>query len=485
MKILFVSSEAHPLIKTGGLADVCGSLSIALQRLQHDVRILLPGYPEVLARMQTPTEVATLRIEAHEQPVRLLQGYLPDSEVPVYAVDAPLLFARPGNPYTGPDGYDWPDNAQRFAAFNRVAYHLCTNQAGLDWQPELAHCHDWQSGLLPALLNWHDIAIPSVFTIHNLSYQGLFPWADFQKIALPYPLWSMHALEFHNQLSFIKGGIVFADWITTVSPNYAQEIRSAEFGAGLDGLLNARAQQLSGILNGVDYTQWNPSDDPNLAYPYDARSLANKTKNKNALQQEMNLPISAATPLFGHIGRMVEQKGVDLICEIIPELVMRQAQIVILGSGDAALERRITALAQQYPSAVSVKIGYDEALAHRIEAGADVFLMPSRFEPCGLNQIYSQRYGTVPVVRNTGGLADTVVDATDANLSNKSATGFVFQSPTAAELLLGVRRALALYDRKPIWKRIMTTGMRKNFSWSHSAKAYSTLYRTLRKDQSR
>jgi starch synthase len=479
MNILFASSEAHPLIKTGGLADVSGALPKAVHDLKQDVRLILPAYQDLLPRAGTLREVASLTTAGSAAPVRVLEGRLPDTAIPVYLIDAPQYFDRPGNPYTGPDGRDWPDNAQRFARFARAIVEIAQDRAGLDWRPDVVHCNDWQTGLVPALLTLETPRPATVFTVHNLAYQGLFDRATFQTLELPSAWWSMYALEFHNQLAFIKGGLVFADVLTTVSPTYAEEIRTPAYGCGLDGLLAQRAADLKGILNGADYALWDPAADPLLEHHFSRRAIKGKAANKRELQALFGLPADPKRPLFAHVGRLVEQKGVDLVLDILPELLERPVQLVVLGSGDARLEAALRRAQAAHPDCLGVRIGYDEPLAHRIEAGADVFLMPSRFEPCGLNQIYSLRYGTLPLVRRTGGLADTVVDVSHANLDSGAATGFVFNSPTPAALLATVDRALSLYAQRTAWMRVVKTAMAQDFSWTRSAKRYLDLYQSL------
>ncbi|MEJ2645002.1 MAG: glycogen synthase GlgA [Gammaproteobacteria bacterium] len=477
MNVLFATSEAHPLVKTGGLADVCGSLPHALGEMGQDVRLVLPAYPQARERAWDVRTVATLTLPYVPEPVTVLEGRLPDSSVPVYLVDYPLYFERPGNPYVTPDGVDWPDNAQRFACFARAAVAIALDRAGLDWRADVVHCHDWQSGLVPALLSEEHRRPATVFTIHNLSYQGLFDWATFQSLNLPYKWWVMDGLEFFSHMSFIKGGLVFSDWLTTVSPTYAREIATPEFGCGLQGLLSHRADRLEGILNGVDYDVWDPAHDALIARPYDAGSLEGKAANKTELQKRFDLPVNANTPLLAHVGRLVEQKGIDLLLGILPELARRDMQLVLLGSGQKALEDAVRSARKEYPQRIGVMIGYDESLAHLVEAGADGFLMPSRFEPCGLNQIYSLRYGTAPIVRRTGGLADTVVDADAFNLQEGLATGFVFDDATPQALLAAIDRALILHGNADAWRRLITAGMAQDFSWTRSAERYLDLYR--------
>jgi len=477
--ILFAASEAHPLVKTGGLADVAGSLPRAIKNSQQDIRLMLPAYPAAIANAGKLKLVADLKLPGASAPVRLLQGRLPHTRVRLYLVDAPEYFDRPGGLYSSPQGSGWPDNADRFALFARAVCDVAMNRAGLEWQPDIVHCNDWQTGLVPALLSLEPVRPATLFTVHNLAYQGLFDRDQFQALQLPGHWWSMEKLEFHQQMSFIKGGLVFSDRITTVSPAYAREIRTPEFGCGLEGLLEHRKGKLSGILNGVDYQVWSPGRDSLLPYTYTAHRPAAKLKNKRALQKAFGLPVEPGLPLFGYVGRLVEQKGIDLILQLVPELLQRPMQLVILGTGQQNLEQALRQVHRAYPEHISVRIDYNETLAHLLEAGSDSFLMPSRFEPCGLNQLYSLRYGTPPIVRSTGGLANSVVDTTDANLSRHTATGFVFENAESHELLQAIDRALELYARPDAWKDLMLTGMRKDFSWTRSAAAYIDLYNRL------
>ena len=475
MRILFASSEAYPLIKTGGLADVAGSLPRALVSLKQDIRLILPAYPQAREKLGKSKTVAEFEIAGHA--VRLLQGRLPGTRVTTWLLDCPPLFDRPGNPYLNEQGQPWPDNAERFALFARVLQHLALDRAGLGWQPDLLHCNDWQTALAPALLAQENRRPATLFTIHNLAYQGLFDHATFARLGLPGSLWSHHALEFHQQLSFIKGGLVFADHINTVSPSYAEEIQRPEFGCGLDGLLRHRRAVLSGILNGIDTDEWNPGTDPRLVQNYNRRTLARKTLNKTALQRHFGLPEEPAHLLFGFIGRLVEQKGLDDILASLPAMMNEAVQFAFLGSGQSHYEQALAELAARHPGKVAVEIGYSEELSHRIEAGADAFLMPSTFEPCGLNQMYSLRYGTLPIVRETGGLRDTVVDISEDNLKNDRATGVVFSGEGEDNLLRALRRAQQLYQDQGLWKQVQLAAMRQDFSWRRSAQAYLDLYR--------
>jgi starch synthase len=476
MKILFASSEAHPLIKTGGLADVSGSLPRAIFNQHHDIRLIIPAYRQVLKQGNRVELAAYLELPGIDTPARILCGRLPGSKVMLYLVDSPTHFDREGNPYTMDDGDTWPDNAERFGVFCRAVHAIAVDAAGLGWRADIVHCNDWQTGLVPPMLAETPRAPASIFTIHNLAYQGLFDRDTFESLGLPPHWWSMEALEFHDRFSFIKGGLVFSDWLTTVSPTYAREIRTRTLGYGLEGLLNHRVDNLTGILNGVDYTVWNPGSDPHIPVNYTRRSLSHKAENKRALLERFGLPVKDAVPLFAVISRLVGQKGIDLVLEILPMLLQQGAQLVVLGSGDKLLEAALRKARARNPEAIGLHLGYDEPLAHRIEAGADVFLMPSRFEPCGLNQIFSLRYGTIPVVRRTGGLADTVVDTTAETLAGKTATGFCFDTPAAPALWGAVERALHHYRVPELWRQLIETGMRQDFSWRRSAEQYIELY---------
>jgi starch synthase len=476
-RILFAASEAQPLIKTGGLADVAGSLPQALGDMGMDVRLVLPAYPQAVERAIPLETVATLKITGSSEPIRILEQKT-EGKVHVYLIDAPSLFGRPGNPYTETSGRPWGDNAQRFALFCRVVVRIAMGRAGLNWSPDVVHCNDWQTGLVPALLAQEWDRPATIFTIHNLSYQGTFDYSTFERLHLPQQLWSHEGLEFHGQLSFIKGGLAFADWITTVSHTYAQEIRRAEFGYGLEGLLAYRADRLSGVLNGIDYQIWNPATDPHIEHHYDASCFAKKHDNKLSLQQELGLEKNPNAMLFGNIGRMVEQKGIDMIAHILPQMMQhKDVQLLMLGSGEEHLEQAMQHAAREFPGRVAVKIGYDEHLAHRIEAGCDCFLMPSRFEPCGLNQLFSLRYGTVPIVTRTGGLADTVTNLDPASVLSGTASGFVTERTDADALLDAVSHAIEYYRRPgQWWEKLALHGMQRDFSWDSSASHYLDIY---------
>jgi starch synthase len=482
-KILFASSEVHPLIKTGGLADVSGSLPIALRQQGQDIRIIMPAYRKCLEGLDSIHTIATLKLDGFHLPIEILQSTLPDSDVTIWLVHSPQHFDREGGPYCAPSGEDWEDNAARFTLFSRAIAAISMNQAGLDWQPDILHCSDWQTGLAPALIADLPNRPATVFTIHNLAYQGLYSRAIFDALDLPDKLWHSDGLEFYGLLSLMKGGLIYADHITTVSPTYAKEICSYEFGYGLEGLLSLRAKQgrLSGILNGIDNNEWDPETDSYLTKTYAIKNIRNKSINKSSLQQYFGLPEKADVFLMGLISRLVSQKGIDLTLDAVTALLESGAniQLACLGSGAADYEQDLRILRARFPDKVGVDIGYNEKLAHQIEAGADVFLMPSRFEPCGLNQLYSLRYGTLPIVRNTGGLADTVVDATESNRKNEIATGFKFNQTTAEALEETIVRALDLFQRPRIWRKMMITAMEQNYSWEQSADTYLQLYESL------
>lgn len=478
LRVLLAASEAYPLIKTGGLGDVVGALPAALRAVGVDARLVLPAYPAALAAL--PTARAIARSALYGAPLTLLQGELPvdgSRPLPVYLIQA-TTFERSGNPYQDVNGQDWPDNPARFALFCRAATALALGHLAPDWRADVVHAHDWQAGLLPALLSLEPKRPRTIFTIHNLAYQGLVAGTDADALGLPPDWWSPDALEFYGQLALIKGGLAFADRITTVSPRYAREIQTAEFGCGLDGLLRHRAGSLSGILNGIDTQLWNPADDPALVAPYDARNLPAKSRNKAALQSELGLAIDPDTLVLGLVGRLVAQKGVDLLIAAL-RLLPAGVQLAVLGSGEAGYMAALRAAAAAAPRRIAFRAGYDENLAHRIQAGADAFLVPSRFEPCGLTQLYALRYGTVPIVRAVGGLADTVVDANPAQLAAGRATGIVFKQASAAALAAAIRRAVSLYRAKAPWQQMQLTGMAQDHSWTTAAQAYQALYQDL------
>lgn len=476
MRILFAASEVFPLAKTGGLADVCASLPRALQELGHEVVIALPAYPSAQDRLAAREPVVPLAdLPGVELPgVELIPGRLPDGGPRVLLVDAPRWFERPGGPYGDAAGRDWPDNAERFHGFARVLEAIALDRVGLGWRPDLVHCHDWQTGLVPALLSREPQRPATVFTVHNQSYLGRFDRAQFTALGLPEAWWHPEALEFYGDFSFLKAGLVFADRLTTVSPTYARELQRPEYGCGLDGVLRGRAAVFTGILNGIDTAVWNPATDPLLAQRYDAADVdAGKRANKAAVQAELGLP-AAAQPLLVLVSRLVEQKGIDLVVELIARWRDRPLQWALLGNGEPRWEEQLRALAAALPERVAVRIGYDEGLAHRLEAAGDFFLMPSRFEPCGLNQMYSQRYGTIPVVHRTGGLADSVVDVFAPG--DGIGTGLVFAAPEVDALAAALERGLALQRNPAAWSALRRSAMAVDFSWQRSARAYLEVY---------
>ncbi len=482
MKVLFVSGEAHPLVKTGGLGDVSGALPVALEAQRNSVRLVIPAYRSALAKAGDVKEVARLDLPGAPAPVRILEGRLPGHKLPLWLVDSPSHFDRDGGPYQAPDGGDWGDNPERFTLFARAVVELACDRAGLGWAAEVVHCNDWQTGLVPPLLSLESPRPATLFTIHNLAYQGVFDRATFDRLGLPETLWGSHGVEYWGNLSFIKGGLAYADWITTVSPTYAKEIRTPEFGYGLEGLLSHRSDNLVGILNGVDYQVWDPRHDPHIPQHYFIKSFRFKDHNKRALQERFGLPQRPDAPLFGLVGRLVEQKGIDLVAEVLPRLLAAYpAQVVLVGTGEKWAEGRLRELREQYPDRIGLFIGYDEGMAHLVEAGADIFLMPSRFEPCGLNQIYSLRYGTVPIVRHTGGLADTVIDYTPHTDHNRQANGFVFDEASPQALFSAIERAMEIYPKPIHWRRLACRGMELDFSWEISAQQYLRVYQRARK----
>ena len=482
MRILYAASEVSPFAKTGGLADVAGALPRALADLGHDIRVILPKYRCVdAARFGLERRGPPLRIEYGGRTIEVIPWVArvpehPHPNLEVWFVGNDALYDRPGLYQDA--GRDYPDNLERFAVFSRAILKF---PRAFGWRPELLHANDWQTALSlvglhqqrPADPDWQRVA--GVFTIHNIGYQGLFPGRDFNHLGLPAHYFGIDWLEYYGRISLLKGGILAADALTTVSPTYADEIQTPQYGHGLDGVLRLRGASLVGIINGIDDGIWNPARDPLIPKPYDAADASGKRACKAALQHELGLPASAA-PVLGMISRLTIQKGIDLVLQILPELMLLDLQLVVLGSGDEEYHAQLADAQRKYPEKFALRLAFDEGLAHRIEAGVDVCLMPSRYEPCGLNQLYSLRYGTIPIVRRTGGLADTVVDATPSHLANGTATGFVFRDADGAALLTAIRLALAEYRRPPAWAGMMRTAMRSDFSWNRSAQRYSELY---------
>ena len=475
LAILFATSEMAPWVKTGGLGDVAAALPVAVRQTGHDIRVLLPYYPALRLAFPDAACVGEIPSLAPDlPPARLLAAE--SAGLPLLLLDCPALYDRPGNPYLGLNGQDWPDNAIRFGLLSRVAALLGQPASPLAWCADVVHVNDWQTALAPAYLHYLGGA-PSVVTVHNLAFQGCFSREHLPGLGLPDYAWRFDGVEYHGQLSFLKAGLQLASRLSTVSPTYAREIQDEAFGYALAPLLRHRRQHLRGILNGIDTGIWNPASDPALAAGYAANRLAAKRSNKAALQGEMGLGVLDDRPLFGVISRLTEQKGLDLLLAIGDTLPQLPAQLALLGSGDKAMEAGYRALAERFPGQIAVKIGFDEGLAHRIEAGADCFLMPSRFEPCGLNQMYSLRYGTPPVVRATGGLADTVVDVSPETLANKTANGFVLDAATPDALAHTLQRVVGAWQDKRLWQRIQQNGMRRDFSWDQAAQDDLALYR--------
>lgn len=479
IEVLSVASEAYPLIKTGGLADVVGALPAALAAEDVRVRTLIPGYAPVIAAMEGATEHAlpqSVQVQAG-LPGRLLSARVRGLDVIV--LDIPEFFARNGNPYTGPDGQDWPDNAQRFAALARAACDI--GMRGLDdWTPSVVHAHDWQAGLVPAYLHYEGAVRPrTIMTVHNLAFAGKMPIELLGSLALPPEALGVEGVEFYGTISLLKAGLQFADRITTVSPTYATEILTPEGGMGLDGLLRARASVLTGILNGIDTDAWDPSTDEALAARYGTAILSARAANKADLQRRMGLEINPDAMLFGVVSRLTWQKGLDMLLEALPILLERGAQVALLGAGDEDIEGGFRAAQAASPGQVGCIIGYHEPLAHAIQAGADALLMPSRFEPCGLTQLYALRYGAVPVVARVGGLSDTIIDANPMALGAGVATGVQFSPPTARRLAAAIVQAIELFADKTTWKRMQENGMAADVSWRGPARQYARLYRGL------
>ena len=476
LTVLSVASELYPLIKTGGLADVTGALPAALAREGIAVTTLVPGYPAVIDALHEATTVH--RYESlNGGAARILAGSA--GALRLFVLDAPHLFARPGNPYVGPDGKDWPDNALRFAALGAAAADLGRGTVE-GFTPDVVHAHDWQAGLTPAFLHYHGGPRPgTVMTVHNLAFQGQFPRELLAEIGLPPRAFAVDGVEYYGSIGFLKAGLALADRLTTVSPTYAAEIRSAEHGMGLDGLLRQRADDLSGILNGIDETVWNPETDECLASPFSARRLKARAANKRALQERFGLAVDPGALLFGVVSRLTWQKGMDLLADSFATLEKHGAQLVLLGTGDAPLEAEFRAAAQARPAQVAAMIGYDETIAHQAQAGADAILVPSRFEPCGLTQLCALRYGALPVVSRVGGLADTVIDANEMALAAKAGTGIMFAPVTRDALGVAIERTAALWRDGARWRSVQRRAMAVDVGWTRPAARYAALFRSL------
>ena len=473
MQVLHVAAEIYPLVKTGGLADVVAALPVAQAEQGADVRLLLPGYPAVLESVQGARSVIDIGSCFGALRVRLLLGRLPGSQLPVYVIEAPYLYRRGGSPYQDSAGEEWQDNLQRFALLGWVAAHLAAGDADPQWVPDIVHAHDWHAAMTCAYMAEHTPTVArSVYTVHNLAFQGLFPMHDWAMLGLASHLMSPAGLEFHGQLSFMKAGLKFADLITTVSPRYAREIATHEFGCGLDGVIRGRGAQVSGILNGIDDAVWDPARDAAIAQRYDAERPQGKQVCRQALQAELGLAPDADALLLTVVSRLTSQKGLDLVLAALPALLNAGVQLAVQGTGDPALEAAFRMAQQAHPGRVHVHIGYDEARAHRLVAGADAIMLPSRFEPCGLTQLYGLRYGTLPIVRRVGGLADTVRD----DGGELPATGFVFDAATSAALERCALRATALHRDPAAWGRRMAAAMVQPLSWAGPARQYLMLY---------
>lgn len=483
MRIVLASSEAVPFSKTGGLADVTSSLAKVLDERGHHVTLIVPHYTQLQRKnghIPTAKTDHPLVIHVGEQIVvgRILWGTLPGTRVTVLFVDQPEYFDRPAL-YGDAEG-DYPDNCARFCFFSRAVLEAARTLVLL---PDIVHVNDWQTGIVPAVLDAEYRPLPgfaktaSVFTIHNLAYQGDFWHWDFELTGLDWRYFNWRQMEHWGRLNLLKSGITIADMVTTVSPTYAEEIATPLGGMGLNGVLSARGDELVGILNGIDGSEWNPATDPHLPANFSADNVfEGKPECKAALQREFNLPQRSDVPLFGMVSRMADQKGFDLIATAAPQMLKHDAQYCFLGSGDPRYESLVRHLANSDPSKVAARVGFDNGLAHRIEAGADAFLMPSWFEPCGLNQMYSLAYGTVPIVRSVGGLKDTVVDASPKNLFLGTATGFRFDDNTPEAMLGAIDRAMDMYSKRNLWRQLVTAGMAKDFSWEVSARRYEKVY---------
>jgi starch synthase len=474
--VLAVVSEIFPLIKTGGLADVAGALPLALAAEGVAVRSLVPGYPPVLGSLEGGVVVARVN-DLFGGDARIVAAKA--AGLDLFVIDAPHLFARDGDPYRGPHGGEWPDNAFRFAALSRVAMLLAQGLVE-GYRPDVVHAHDWQAGLVPAYLHYAGATRPpTVMTVHNLAFQGRFPAHLLAALRLPAHAFAIDGVEYYGDIGYLKAGLYFADRITTVSPTYAVEIRTPAGGVGLDGLLRARADVLSGILNGIDTSVWDPAQDPHLAARFDVDRLTERGANKVALQTAVGLDADPARPLFGVISRLAAQKGIDLLLEALPTLHGGGAQLAVLGSGEAPLEAGLRAAAATNPGRVAVRIGYDEGFAHRIQAGCDALLLPSRFEPCGLTQLCAMRYGTLPVVAHVGGFCDTVIDANDMALASGIGTGFHFAPVETEMLVAAITRTLSVWHQPVLWRRLQRNAMQTDVGWRRPASRYAALYREL------
>ena len=467
-KVLFATPECAPLVKTGGLGDVSAALPEALLADGLDVRVLLPGYPAVLAAVAGAAESGRAEVLGHE--VRILEAKLP-SGVPLLVADCPALYARSGGPYQDEDGNDWEDNVVRFGVLSRLAADLGSAASPLEWRPDVVHCNDWPTALAPLYLHFGaGVRAASLVTVHNLAFQGVFDYPEIKRLGLPSASLGLDGVEFYGRASFLKGGLVYADAINTVSPTYAREIQGEELGFGMHGVLRYRSDRLYGVLNGIDTRTWNPATDVYLARRYGPESLADKAANKRELRKRMGLDGTAEKPLAAMITRLTHQKGIDFVTDAVDALMALGLQVAVVGTGDRDLIAKLEAAQARYPGHFAVFIGFDEGLAHLVEAGADMFLMPSRFEPCGMNQMYSQRYGTPPVANPTGGLVDTIEDGK---------TGFLMDAASSTALIAAVRRAVDAWRDGTQWRAMQVAGMSKDFGWDSAAKKYAAIYRRV------
>lgn len=473
MNILHVCSEFFPLLKTGGLADVMAALPVAQRSLDVDARLLLPGFPDIINNVPNKQQVA--EIDTFAGKVTLY--YAIYDTIPLYIIDAPNLYNRPGSPYHDQNKNSYNDNHIRFALLGFVA---CELAKGCDyfWKPDIVHAHDWHAGLACAYLAANNYPAKCVFTIHNIAFPGMFSSYHMRELWLPDSFYNTEGLEFYGQISFLKAALFYANHSTTVSPTYAQEVLNPRFSHGFDGLLQRRYHEhrFSGILNRVDENIWAPDKDTLIAQPYSVRSLRDKIKNKQALQEELGLPFLQNLPLFTIVSRMTYQKGLDMVLELLPKMMNAGLQFVILGQGDPHLEHSFCQLAYKYPYNMKAIIGYTEAESHRFIAGADILMVPSRFEPCGLTQLYAQKYGTLPLVRRTGGLADTVIDCSLEALASNQATGFVFNDSNMQDLNNAIQRSLILWKNQRKWRQLQKSAMIQDFSWNTTAHSYISLY---------
>ena len=473
--VVSVTSEVFPLIKTGGLADVTGALPGALAAHDVAVRTLVPGYPAVMGALEGGTVVAEFP-DFFGGSARLLAGRAGGLEI--IAVDAPHLYDRPGNPYLGPDRLDWPDNWKRFAALSFAGYEV--SRGVIDgYKPRIMHCHDWQSGLTPAYVAYNSpTGVKTIMTVHNIAFQGRYTWDVFNDLRLDFRAAQEGAIEYYGGIGYLKAGLYSADALTTVSPTYALEIKGPAYGMGLEGLLQARKDSLVGILNGIDDRAWDPMVDPALPAHFGHNNTEQRAGNRRALAERFDLDDSPG-PIFSVVSRLTWQKGLDLLVEVADQIVAAGGKLAILGAGDAEIENGLAGAAMRHPGKVGFVRAYDEGLSHLIQGGADVMLVPSRFEPCGLTQLYGLRYGCVPLVSRVGGLADTVIDANEAAVEAGVATGIVFAPVTAEALLDAVHRTIRLYGREKTWRKMQRRGMKSDVSWDLSAEKYAKLYGRL------